>query len=63
MFVAPPLLLLALHQFMGDRIASRFTDLRVRLERGARETARWIAGLVGGAIALTSVIELVARSR
>lgn len=62
-FVGPPLLLLALHRCMGDRIASRFTDLRARLERGARETARWIAGLVGGAIALTSVIELVARSR
>jgi putative Mn2+ efflux pump MntP len=62
-FVAPPLLLLALHRLVHDRVALRFADLRARLERGAIETARWIAGLVGGALAITSVIEFVARWR
>lgn len=62
-FVAPPLLLLALHRLVGERGAARFADLRARLERGAVETARWIAGLVGGALAITSIIEFVARSR
>ena len=61
-FVAPPLLLLALHRLVGERHSARFVELRARLERGAHETARWIAGFVGGALALTSVIELVARS-
>lgn len=46
-FVAPPLLLLALHATLGHRTDERFARWRQRLQRGARETALWIFGLVG----------------
>lgn len=46
-FVAPPLLLLALHAALGHRTDERFARWRERLQRGARETALWIFGLVG----------------
>jgi len=62
-FVMPPLLLLAAHLALGDRVAARFAGLRVRLERSALDAAKWIAGLVGGGLALWSAIELLARLR
>jgi cytochrome c biogenesis protein CcdA len=62
-FVLPPLLLLAGHLVLKDRLAQSYATLTERLERGARETALWIAGLVGGALFLTGVIELVVRLR
>lgn len=60
-FVLPPLLLLAGHMVLGRRLADRYTDLRVRLQAGARETMLWIFGLVGGGLLVTSAIEYVAR--
>ena len=62
-FVLPPILLLAGHLVLKDRLAHSYAALTERLERGARETALWIAGLVGGALFLTGVIELVVRLR
>lgn len=62
-FVAPPLLLLAAHLALGERLASRYAGLRRRLERGAQDTARWIAGFFGGGLAVWSAIELLARLR
>jgi cytochrome c biogenesis protein CcdA len=62
-FVLPPLALLAGHLLLKDRLAQSYAALTERLERGARDTAQWIAGLVGGALFLTGVIELVARLR
>lgn len=62
-FITPPLLLLAAHLALGDRVAARYAGLRTRLERGALDAAQWIAGVVGGGLALWSVIELLARLR
>ena len=62
-FVLPPLALIAGHYLMRGAVDQRYAELRARLERGAGETARWIAGLLGGALLLTGVIELVARFR
>jgi cytochrome c biogenesis protein CcdA len=62
-FVTPPLLLLAAHLALGDRVAARYAGLRARLERSALDAAKWIAGLVGGGLALWSAIELLARLR
>lgn len=60
-FVLPPVLLTAAHAVFGRGIEARFAALRTRLQAGARETLAWIFGLVGGALLVTSVIELVAR--
>lgn len=49
-FVAPPLLLLALHAVLGHRTDARFARWRERLQRGARETALWLFGIVGVAL-------------
>jgi hypothetical protein len=62
-FVLPPLALIAGHYLMRGALDTRYADLRARLERGASETARWIAGLLGGALLVTGLIELVARLR
>jgi cytochrome c biogenesis protein CcdA len=62
-FVTPPLLLLAAHLALGDRVAARYAGLRARLERGAHDGAKGIAGVVGGGLALWSAIELLARLR
>ena len=62
-FVLPPLALLAGHMVLKDRLAQSYAALTERLERGARDTAQLIASLVGGALFLTGVIELVARLR
>jgi cytochrome c biogenesis protein CcdA len=61
-FVLPPLLLLAGHGLFGKRLDARYAALRDRLQAGARETMLWIAGLVGGALLVSSVVELIARS-
>ena len=60
-FVLPPLLLLAGHELARGRLDERYAALRTRLELAADETTRWIAGLVGGGLLVTSVIEYVAR--
>jgi hypothetical protein len=62
-FVLPPIALLAGHLVLQGRLAEPYAALRQRLERGARETMLWIAGLVGGGLLVTGVIELVARMR
>jgi cytochrome c biogenesis protein CcdA len=49
-FIAPPLLLLALHALLGSRSDERFARWRQRLQRGARETALWVFALVGVAL-------------
>ncbi|NZA27135.1 GAP family protein [Luteimonas sp. SJ-92] len=49
-FVAPPLLLLALHALLGSRTDERFARWRQRLQRGAREAALWIFAIVGVAL-------------
>jgi hypothetical protein len=62
-FVMPPILLLVGHLLFGRQLRERYAGLTVRLQQGARETALWVAGLVGGALSVTSAIELVARWR
>jgi hypothetical protein len=59
--VLPAVLLLAGHIVFGQRLATRYADLRDRLQAGARETMLWIFGLVGGGLLVTSVVEYVAR--
>jgi cytochrome c biogenesis protein CcdA len=49
-FVAPPLLLLALHALLGSRSDERFARWRESLQRGAREAALWVFALVGIAL-------------
>lgn len=46
-FVSPPLLLLASYSLLGERMRSRFEQLRDRFSRGSRETMLWILGIVG----------------
>ena len=60
-FVLPPLLLLAGHELARGRLDQRYAALRARPEHAADETTRWIAGLVGGGLLVTSVIEYAAR--
>lgn len=62
-FVLPPVALLIGHLVLQDRLAQSYAELRQRLERGAHEAMLWVAGLVGGALFVTGVIELVARLR
>lgn len=49
-FVAPPLLLLALYVFAGRRLQGRFERWRLSLQRGARETLLWIVAIAGVAL-------------
>lgn len=46
-FVAPPLALLGLHVLLGRRMEQRYSRLRERLRRTARETMLWIMAIVG----------------
>jgi hypothetical protein len=62
-FVLPPIALLVGHLVLQKRLAGAYVTLRQRLESGARVTLLWIAGLVGGALFVTSAIELVVRLR
>ena len=62
-FVLPPIALLVGHLVLQDRLAEPYAALRQRLESGARETMLWVAGLVGGWLFVTGMIELVARLR
>ena len=62
-FVLPPIALLAGHLVLQGRLAEPYAALRQRLESGARETMLWVAGLVGGGLFVTGMIELVARLR
>lgn len=62
-FVLPPIALLVGHLVLGKRLEERYSVLRQRLQAGARETMLWVAGLVGGALFVTGIIELVARLR
>ena len=60
-FVLPPVLLLVGHIIFGGRLDARYSDLRERLQAGARETMLWIFGLVGGGLLVSSVVEYIAR--
>jgi hypothetical protein len=62
-FVLPPIALLVGHLVLQDRLTASYSALRLRLESGARETMLWVAGLVGGLLFVTGIIELVARLR
>lgn len=62
-FVLPPIALLVGHLVLQDRLAEQYAALRQRLESGAREAMLWVAGLVGGGLFVTGMIELVARLR
>lgn len=62
-FVMPPLALFTGHLVMRERLAGTYAALAQRIERGAKGAAVWIAGLIGGALAFTGLIELVARMR
>ena len=48
---------------LQGRLAEPYAALRRRLESGARETMLWVAGLVGGGLFVTGMIELVVRLR
>ena len=60
-FVLPPVLLLVGHIVFGRRLDARYANLRERLQAGARETMLWIFGLVGGALLVSSLVEIIAR--
>lgn len=62
-FILPPVALLVGHLVLRTRLAESYAALGRRLERGARETMLWVAGLVGGALFVTGAIELAARLR
>jgi hypothetical protein len=62
-FVLPPIALLVGHLVLQRRLAASYAALRQRLESGARDTMLWVAGLVGGGLFVTGMIELVARLR
>ncbi len=62
-FVLPPVMLLVGHLLFETQLRERYAGLRSRLQQGARETALWVAGLVGSGLLVTSAIELVARLR
>ena len=62
-FVLPPIALLVGHLAFEKRLADRYAALRERLQRGAQETMLWIAGLVGGGLLVSGVLELVGRLR
>jgi hypothetical protein len=62
-FVLPPIALLLGHLVLQGRVAGPYAALRQRLESGARETMLWVAGLVGGALFVTGLMDLVARLR
>lgn len=62
-FVLPPIALLVGHLVLQDRLAEPYAALRQRLESGAREAMLWVAGLVGGGLFVTGMIELVVRLR
>ncbi len=62
-FVLPPIALLVGHLVLRKQLAERYAALRQRLQGGARETALWVAGLVGGGLFVTGIIELAARRR
>jgi cytochrome c biogenesis protein CcdA len=62
-FVLPPVLLLVGHVVLGNRLDTRYADLRERLQAGARETMLWIFGLVGSGLFVWGVVEYVARLR
>ena len=61
MFVLPPIALLAGHVVFGKRLGETYATLRQRLQKGAQETMLWVAGLVGGGLFVTGMIELAAR--
>jgi cytochrome c biogenesis protein CcdA len=60
-FVLPPVLLLMGHLAFATSLESRYAELRQRLQSGARTTVQWIAGLVGSALLVTSLIEYYFR--
>lgn len=60
-FILPPLLLLGGHIVYGRRLDAGYLKLRERLQAGAHETMRWILGLVGGGLLVSSIVEYVAR--
>jgi cytochrome c biogenesis protein CcdA len=60
-FVLPPVLLLVGHVVLGNRLDTRYADLRERLQAGARETMLWICGLVGSGLLVWGVVEYLAR--
>ena len=62
-FVLPPIALLLGHLVLQGRLAEPYAALRQRVESGARETMLWVAGLVGGGLLVTGMIELVVRLR
>lgn len=50
-FIAPPLLLVALNAMFGRHLQGRFAHWRVRLQAGAREAGLWVMALAGVALA------------
>jgi cytochrome c biogenesis protein CcdA len=60
-FVLPPVLLLVGHIVVGNRLNARYAEFSERLQGEARETMRWILGLVGGGLLVWSVAEYIAR--
>lgn len=62
-FVLPPVLLLMGHIFFGSRLDARYSDLKERLQAGARETMLWIFGLVGAGLLVSGLVEYIARLR
>lgn len=50
LFIAPPLLLVALNAAFGRHLQGRFAHWRVRLQTGAREAGLWVIAIAGFAL-------------
>lgn len=62
-FVFPPTLLLMGHIVFESRLDSRYGEIKEQVQAGASETMLWIFCLVGIGLLVSSVVELIARSR
>lgn len=60
-FVAPPLVLVALNVAFGRRLQGRFAQWRTRLQAGAREAGLWVMALAGVALCGDAVSRYLAH--
>lgn len=60
-FVAPPLLLVALNLAFGRHLQARFAHWRVRLQSGAREASLWVIAIAGVALTGDAISRFMAQ--
>lgn len=61
-FVAPPLVLVALNAAFGPQLQGRFAHWRARLQAGAREAGLWVMALAGVALCGDAVSRYLAHA-